>query len=449
MITFSENRKAPTITILSNGLTVETLSGQYQGVSTETPLDGKKYFEVKIESSSSTLIGAGLTTIDSNLNWGNSISGSKKMLILMLKQGMMYVDGSSVKSMSAMTDGDTVGISIDTSTKDVGFYKNGIKISSYNYAGTAIDNQTLYPLVTQYPTSKLTANFGMKTFMLESLNAEEWDSLSENGYLAYDRDLFLIRQNGSFYTIKNNALEVISCDITEDVIQRNGVSINELNAKISLIHGRFEIIGKSRNTFELKGIRSQSELVVASNDFYTTVKDHIDYFKCESERSKNGAIKIVFSDNNGASWKTHNGVEFVGIDSTIPMKDYSEMSSEEKSSWDAAKKEIILKGIDSANLHAIDFNTITSDTIRFAYVICVGDVNDTAINKRLIWQFDSKGSMQQMSSQEYTLRVTQNTIEIKSLISSKMIKANILPNGSHVTSSSDFATIDDVDEIFM
>lgn len=248
---------------------------------------------------------------------------------------------------------------------------------------------------------------------------------------------FLIKQDNKVYTIKNNMLEEILVEITNDVITTNGCDIDVLNQNINLLNNDFCLIYDNDIQLLLNGIKNKSQLIVASNDFNTIIQEHIDYFKNESEKFGNGQIKVAFSIDSGTTWKTHNGTSFVDLTIEIPLKEYTLLSPDELTKWDLARDEILLKGIDTGTLETLDFNTITFNKIRFAYVLNVDTLNDVAKNKKLLWQFDSKGSMKQMKDNEFDASISVDSIEFKSLIDNEMVKVNILPNGVAINGGSD------------
>lgn len=258
----------------------------------------------------------------------------------------------------------------------------------------------------------------------------------------------IIYQNGKYYKFDNDILVEIQ-DVSTFDINKNGCSAYEINNNLDLLDDEFEIVFKESNRkLEINGLKTKSELVVANNDFCTTIQENIDYFKCESLKTNNSSIKVVFSIDGGTTWKTHDGNDFVDLSINIPLKEYESLSTSELIDWDNSKNEILASGIESDILETIDFNILSFDMIRFAYVLYVDDIGDTCENQKLIWQFDSKGSMKKMKDVEYDLMVRSNNVEFKSLISNDMIKINILPDCITTNGDVEFATDSDIEDLF-
>ena len=262
---------------------------------------------------------------------------------------------------------------------------------------------------------------------------------------------YLIENTSGIFSIKNNSLVQISEPLTDEIYELHGVELEEINNNIDLLPNEFSLISNEEFETSIQGIKDKTQLIVASSDFYTTIQDNIDYFKCEFEKDSSCSIKTVFSVDGGVTWKTYdNNTGFVDLSIEIPCKEFEALSSDELNKWNTAKEEILSNGIDVSELMNIDFNTIDFDKIRFAYVLNVEEINDVAKLKNLLWQFDSKGSMQQMKDTECDINVLSNGVEIKSLIDTEMIKVNILPDGISSDSNVEieFATDSDIEDLF-
>lgn len=265
--------------------------------------------------------------------------------------------------------------------------------------------------------------------------------VGENNYCGwsewYVEDLscnYIIKMDDKFYTIENHELSEITDTITAEVIIEKGISINILNENLGLLHGKIKLYSNDSEVNYIKGIKTNSEMIVANGTIPTTVQSNIDYFENKS-KAVNGEIKIVFSIDGGNTWKTYNGSEIVNIEITIPNKSYNELNNDELLQWNTAKELIYRDGIDFLELKNINFNTLNMENIKFAYVLHVNNANDIAINQKLIWQFDAKGSMEIMNPTDIKVEVLQNIIKITPKTSEDLIKVNIT-NGTCTGSSS-------------
>lgn len=240
----------------------------------------------------------------------------------------------------------------------------------------------------------------------------------------------LIKSNGNFYTIEENNLVEITEEITSDLIKERGISVNILTANQSLLPDKFKLVSRKDNTFNINAIKSQKELIVASDSFNTTVQSNIDFFDVIRITDTGTSIKVAFSIDNGATWKTYD-TQFKDLSITIPNKPYEELTQEELVQWNNARDIISEQGIDTSNLSNIDFNTLNMEKIRFAYVLSINSKDDKCCTSQLKWQFDSKGTMKSMTSDELEIELLQDSIKVTPKISSDMIKINF-SNGSTI-----------------
>ena len=240
----------------------------------------------------------------------------------------------------------------------------------------------------------------------------------------------LIKSNGKYYTIENNELVEITEPITHQLIKNIGVSASTLTEKQSLLPDKFKLISHRDNTFDIRAVKSYKELVVASSDFNTTVQSNIDFFDVVGITDTGTSIKVAFSIDGGVTWKTYD-TEFKDLSITIPSKPYNELTVEELNQWNNARDIISEQGIDIANLSKINFNTLNMKKIRFAYVLSINSKDNKCCTSQLKWQFDSKGTMKSMTSDELEIELLQDSIKIVPKVSSDMIKINFT-NGINV-----------------
>ena len=295
--------------------------------------------------------------------------------------------------------------------------KNGVKIDS-NYLITNYDN-TLYGVYSGEEYS--------------------WENIK-----------YFIKQQDKYYTIKEekyvgNFYEELTLDEINNNYDDLGFTLLEFITDVTINGETFKPIDKfeefsivtneSIKSVIIEGIKSNTEMIATNNDFPTTIHSNIDFIENQATIAGNGAIKITFSIDEGVTWKTHNGTEFIDLPITIPCKPYEELIEDELIQWNNARDEILTNGINSATLKTLDFNMLTFDKIRFAYVLHVEDVKDTALNKKLTWQFDAKGSMKLMKDSEIDIEVLPTGIKVTPKVDSSLIKLNIVTDDGQNSSS--------------
>jgi hypothetical protein len=192
----------------------------------------------------------------------------------------------------------------------------------------------------------------------------------------------------------------------------------------------FKIIDQSAaQQYYFKGIKSSSELIVANDDIGLSIASNIDYMQLLYNLSGGGDIRLAFSIDKGATWKTTaDGTTFINLSYSIPLKEYGTLTPEEIIQWNNIKNDIATNGITPTIFNLINFNSLGANTIRFAYVLKRLLYTDAAETTQLNWQFDSNGSMRRMKDTEYDIDLYSKQIRVTSLIDNSIVKANIIIN---------------------
>lgn len=250
----------------------------------------------------------------------------------------------------------------------------------------------------------------------------------------------IIKENDKYYSpsIANYSTETGKFNETSLSDVANGFCfIEDLFEEITVGQETFRPIDKFENPrivslqdsecIKLQGVKSLSELVVASKSFTTKHVENIDYFNIESELSEYGRIYVVVSTDFGKSWLTTEdcGETWIRLDNTAPTKDYELLTTEELEKWNNLKNEVIQKGIGADDLKNINFNTLDCSQLRFAYCLKIRDSYDTAINKNILWQFDSFGNMKKMNDSDVDIQLTSESIVFMSHKDADMVKINV------------------------
>lgn len=272
--------------------------------------------------------------------------------------------------------------------------------------------------------------------------------------IEYSINGFLIKQDGNYYTILPDTYDTVTkmykpiISFTKDNFCNYQFNQYDMFKEITIGDETFRPIDKFNkfklvsdtqfNEISLRAIKSQKELIVASNNFSTKISNRIDYFKTIYEKDANSNIKLAFSIDNGVTWKGNN---FENLSIEIPIKPYPELTEEEKTKWDNAKEIISINGISAEDLESLDFNTLECEYIRFAYVLSVTSADDICNTSKLQWQFDAKGSMQLMDSTEIGIEVLSDTIKVTPKVETELIKVNIT-NGNVINMLNTIQVVD-------
>lgn len=189
------------------------------------------------------------------------------------------------------------------------------------------------------------------------------------------------------------------------------------------------VMNDAEINLNLKALKCSKQLVVANDDILTSIASHIDSFLLSVNKSAASDIRVAFSIDSGVTWKTWNSVSLVFEDLTgcvIPLKSHDTLTAFELTQWNNAMDIIALNGITPETLSTLNFNTLGTSSIRFAYVLNRPAFTDIAETSQLNWQFDAKGNMRKMADSEYTVDIYEQQIQLTTLITNELIKVNIL-----------------------
>ena len=275
-------------------------------------------------------------------------------------------------------------------------------------------------------------------YKLESLGnfGASGTTIAELRYLlAVDTPFYLIKDNVDNkiynYDEENNQLvEVTDTSILKDDALNN-TCIYDLSKTVPLLDTLSDdltILCNNNKKIIAKGIKSNKELIIGKNSFSTKIARNIDYFQLD----ENATAKIIFSIDDGATWKTYNTSTntFEDLSISIPVnKDYSNFTDEEKTAWEEAKETAYNQGIDSSILNTINFNDFDSEKMKFGYVLTATDSETMDKMKNLIWQFDSKGVMELVSPSDVKQQLFYGGVKLISNIDADMLKVNITYEG--------------------
>ena len=245
---------------------------------------------------------------------------------------------------------------------------------------------------------------------------------------------YLIKDNSNNkvynYDEENNSLiEVTDISIlNSDAL--NNTCIYDLTKVIDLIDltdENISILSNKNVKLNVKGIKSDKELIISNQNLSTINADVIHNFILETNKVANGNIKFVISNDNGVTWQTWNGTNWTSLTNTCSLKKYSQLSDLEKNQWDKLKEEIWSSGI-STDITGIDYNIIlTNKTIRFAFVLYRPTYEDNISLSKTNLLYDKVGAWHKLSEDDIDIAINSNScIATSKLQNLENVKVNIL-----------------------
>ena len=253
---------------------------------------------------------------------------------------------------------------------------------------------------------------------------------------------YIVKNNGNLYITNENNYDaatgkytpVTSYDFDNLKVDALCDTPDYLNGlrPIDLFEGDIQLINRDYCSFNINGIKSSNELVVATSDINKGLAITINSLTLESTQVNNGSLKLAVSTDNGETWKTYDGVTWNDLGIAIPSTTYELMSDSELAQWNNARDVILANGIDSSMFNSLDFNTLTEDGtapkyIRLAYTLNRPTYDDDVKVTNLSWDYNTKGNMDLMiPGTEYNISVFEESVKFKSLIDNDLIKVNFL-----------------------
>lgn len=308
-----------------------------------------------------------------------------------------------------------------------------------------VDNE--YIKLGEYDTKSSTDGWYL---LFNSLEAGTYRVTTDVNYVVFaewyveNKSFVVLKQNNNYYSINENLYNTKTkmyepiTDLSFTTFNDYGFTLSDLYKTIVINDETFKPIDKfnnfkivqnnNKNIIKIKGIKYNKGMSIANGDFSLRLAENIDYFHSESLVSDGCSIKFVVSKDSGTTWltTTDDGVSWIELTHNVPMKNYSELTSDEKTQWDNLMTEIDTQGILISSLNSIDFNTLKADKLRFAYVLDITNASDINIITKLKLQFDSIGSYEQMNNDtDVNISITNNAIKIKPLKDCELMKINV------------------------
>lgn len=189
----------------------------------------------------------------------------------------------------------------------------------------------------------------------------------------------------------------------------------------------FRLIMAKDSVINLNAIKYNTGLLVQRFDVSTSIAKKIINFSPSYSLMNTDGIKIIFSFNEGKDWHTYVDGRFILLENcTIPLKDYINMSDEEKINFNLAKDILLTHGLNISELVKIDFNQIKFQKIRFAYLFNQDNYYEKSFLQNMVLEYDENDNYVVLTDNEYDLEVFDKTIKITSNIFNSKIKAVVI-----------------------
>lgn len=280
------------------------------------------------------------------------------------------------------------------------------------------------------------------TYQLKVLSsANNYNQFTEWYVEELEEKVFLIKDGTKYYSAaKTNYINGSFGAVTIDEAKADNnllVSAEYLTRDIVVNDETFKPIAKFNNPqlvsfndldISINGIKSNSELVVASNNFSTSIIDTIDFIDSVSTIDENCDIKMVVSNDYGKTWLTTNDNGFTWNELNINSinKPYGSLSVGEVGSWDKFKLGVIEHGFSMKELSTINFNPIKDQVLRFAYVIQVQNKDQVCKVELLNIQFDTHGKIQKLRDDEVDISMDSFNAYVIPSRDMKLMKINMI-----------------------
>ncbi|WP_312369041.1 hypothetical protein [Lachnoclostridium sp.] len=195
-------------------------------------------------------------------------------------------------------------------------------------------------------------------------------------YLLKSNNLYYNLSEDSYDMTNHNYIGVSDENNLSDLLSSSTLSLDYIGTEITINEEKFRPIDKFDEfsivcdesvNISIDGFKSCQELIIQKQD-YLLDKSQIGLINQLSIQGLNG--KAVFSFDSGLTWNSYANNNFIVLNN-IPPNEF-----EASIQWNNFLEEVQNVGVDFANFNTINFNSISSETIRFAYVLQKAD-NDS------------------------------------------------------------------------
>lgn len=375
-----------------------------------------------------------------------------------------YHDGSNADKVESLIDGDLAaktryGVLVSTNTKShfkftinslariyaygtsysdsagstgqiVALYKDDVKVGEYQ---TYTDEWYVLFDSLEAGTYQLKIVDKLKNYV----NFTEW----------YVEDLedrvFAVKQGNKYYSLNKNCYDpqtkMFNEVTVEELIANKNMLVSAEHITRNMVVEDEEFTPLSKFTapqlvtldkidISVKGIKSSNELVMANNNFSTSIIESIDFIDSVSTIDELSDIKMVVSNDCGSTWLYTNDCgyswEQLGVSSI--NKDYDSLNNKELEAWETFKQAVNEHGFSMKELNTINFNDIKSDVLKFAYVLNVDSKESICKAELLNIQFNTHGKIQKLKDSEVNITIDSFNAYVIPNRDIKLMKINML-----------------------
>lgn len=426
----------------ANPLKVTVSSSGFNGVKTNIPLpSGKIYMEFTAVASNGGFIGVCNDTFNTQL-WSGNDWTSKNQVSFYFSGGTIYPAQSS-SGCGGITAGDTIGIKFDTSTRLIAFCVKNVWSGEF---GLSNPGSSFYPLVmngSSGASSTILANFGESPFVYDIPEGYEPAVSNETLYLLKSGDAYYSVNNAEYDT--NTKTYTALSGVTADNFNSYGFPISALLSDVTIGDETFKPITKFKsfklvsietlNNVTIKGLKSSKELVISRQNLNLMLDaSEVNSLSQVFTNTGSGSVKLVFSLDNGMTWKTWNTTNsaFEDLSTTIGLNiNPSSMTTEQLTQWNNFTEDICANGISPSLLATLDFTSVfsvTNKNVRFAFVISRPALEDSIKVSNVSWNYDKKGKWYPLNiTTDVSIGLDANGCEVTALNTNlSKVKVNIL-----------------------
>ena len=233
---------------------------------------------------------------------------------------------------------------------------------------------------------------------------------------------FLIEDNGTYktYDSENECLVDFTGDISkiyntdEDKIFMHDF----VNTKV--LTPNMKIIANKNFNLIIDSLKSTQEMICTLEPISMKKFETIHSITGDYTIENNGAIKLIFSFDKGATWKTYDvsGSAWKDVNVDIPIRLYENFSDTDKTNWNTARDTILSDGISVQDLGNVDFQSVKTDNLMFAIVFNRPSYADTCTLNKLNINYDGVATYDQLavgsdlSKYEAKISITGDTIGV-------------------------------------
>lgn len=304
------------------------------------------------------------------------------------------------------------------------------KFSSYNIYNSSISNMTNIIFGGRYDNNY---NFVGNVDEIRISNIARHTSDFSIPTRQYNDFKFMFTDNTNYYNLQNynSSTKEYNPDLSFTIsdFDTKGFEIEELFEDVT-VNGetfkpydklkKYTLVSNKVENLIVKGLKVNKSMICTLEPISMKKFETIHSITSDYTIENNGAIKIIFSFDKGATWKTYdiNNATWNDVSVNIPIKLYENFSDDDKTNWDNSTDTILSNGISVQNLGHIDFQSEVNGTLMFAVAFNRPSYADTCTLNKLNINYDGVSVYDQLavgsdlSKYEAKISITGDTIGV-------------------------------------